>query len=143
MECFGTCMKMSPVSPVGTCQGSCGKHSPNMKCFCDPTCSYTEDCCDDYQNYCLVSGLRWNESLPLPNMSFKLPAFNISVEDAAGWDDKHVPVADEVDIEGELDDRVVELEARKKREKEDKKAAKSRQPGKVQVSNKGVKDEEE
>jgi len=137
MDCFDECMQLSPVNPVGTCQGSCGGHSPNGKCHCDPTCSYTDDCCDDYQNYCLATGLRWNQSVPMPNESFKLPGFNVSVQDAKDWDDKHVPIAEEVDVDGEIDRRAAKLAARKEREKNDKKhALKLRQTRKIQGSKK-------
>lgn len=131
MECFGTCMQMSPVNPVGTCQGSCGTHAPNNKCHCDPTCSYTDDCCDDYQNFCLVGGLRWNESLPLPNKSFTLPAYNVSVNDIDHFDEKHVPVAENVDIDAELEER---LKAKLRRERE---------AGRIKVSNQGHDHEED
>lgn len=145
IECFDTCMKMSPVSPVGTCQRSCGKHAPNMKCFCDPTCSYTNDCCDDYQNYCLVAGMRWNESLPLPNMSFKLPGYNISMDDVEAYDDKRKTNGTIVDVTDEVDAKVKERQKKQEeaeRRQKLKERVKKMQLQKSKVSNQG-KDHEE
>eukprot|EP00746_Dinoflagellata_sp_MGD_P008584 gnl/MRDRNA2_/MRDRNA2_117194_c0_seq1.p1 gnl/MRDRNA2_/MRDRNA2_117194_c0~~gnl/MRDRNA2_/MRDRNA2_117194_c0_seq1.p1 ORF type:complete len:307 (+),score=33.91 gnl/MRDRNA2_/MRDRNA2_117194_c0_seq1:96-1016(+) len=101
-ECYSTCMLKSPVNPVGTCRGSCGGHAPNMKCHCDPTCSYTDDCCDDYENFCLVAGMRWNESLPLPNKTFALPGFNISAKDVDQMGNRHQQVAVRYDVSDEV-----------------------------------------
>lgn len=125
-ECFETCMKRSPVSPVGTCQGSCGGHSPNMKCHCDPTCSYTNDCCDDYENYCLVAGMRWNESLPLPNKTFTLPGFNVSSEDVENFEEKHSPHAVEVNVKEEINRRAKTKLANEKQKVYAEKQAKQR-----------------
>jgi len=73
----------------------------------------------------------------MPNESFKLPGFNVSVQDAKDWDDKHVPIAEEVDVDGEIDRRAAKLAARKEREKNDKKhALKLRQTRKIQGSKK-------
>lgn len=108
-ECFSECMEMSPVSPTGTCRGACGGHSKNMKCECDPTCVYTHDCCDDYENFCLVAGLRWNESLPLPNKTFNLPGFNVSQDDVEMFGHRHKTTAQSVDV-----GKAVEKEAYRK-----------------------------
>lgn len=145
-ECFDSCMKLSPVSPFGTCQGSCGKHSPNMKCFCDPTCSYTDDCCDDYQNFCLVSGMKWNESLPLPNMSFKLPAYNISMKDVEHFEERRTPVAEVVDVTAEVDDKVDERLRQEELEEARRRAEKARQEElarRLKVSNQGHDEKED
>jgi len=117
VECFDTCMKRSPVNPVGTCIGSCGSHSPNHKCHCDPTCSFTNDCCEDYQNYCLVTNMRWNESVGNGTAGFTLPSFNITAKDVKNYDSKHTVVADKTDTQAEVDRRVAAALSEEKREK--------------------------
>lgn len=137
-ECYQTCMQMSPVNPFGTCRGSCGGHAPNMKCHCDPTCSYTDDCCDDYENFCVVAGVRWNESLPLPNMTFTLPGFNISKDDVDQMGDRHKQVAVHYTVSEEIHQRAKkklqqEFNA-EKQEKISKNRAKAEKKGKLMHS---------
>lgn len=123
-ECFLTCMDRSPVNPVGTCRGSCGGLSPNMKCHCDPTCVHTNDCCKDYENFCLVGGLQWNESLPLPNTTFNLPAFNVSKEDVEQMGEKHKQIAKPADVSNEVEKQArIRLHGEQMREKSAKKRA--------------------
>lgn len=124
MECFSTCMKRSPVSPVGTCQGSCGGHAPNMKCHCDPTCAYTEDCCDDYENFCQTAAMRWNESVPLPNMTFTLPSMNVTKDDIEGYEERHTPAAKNV-VEAEVNKEIEERAHHKLYGERDQKKEKS------------------
>jgi len=84
-DCLSDCMDESPVNPEGTCKGSCGTHSQNMECRCDPSCQHLNDCCKDYENYCLVGNLKSGEEIGAP----ELPEFNISAKDIKAFKGKY------------------------------------------------------
>jgi hypothetical protein len=50
--CFNSCFAEAPFHPTSTCAGRCGGHAANGKCFCDITCLYDHDCCDDFESAC-------------------------------------------------------------------------------------------
>lgn len=83
--CLSDCMESSPMNPAGTCKGSCGTHSPNMKCRCDPTCVFMNDCCQDYENFCQVTNLRPGEELKPP----ETPSFNVSNKEIKSFKAKY------------------------------------------------------
>lgn len=104
--CFEECMRRSPVSPVGTCDGSCGKHSPNMKCRCDPSCVYLDDCCKDYDNFCNAVHMKPNQTLPTVGESFPPPQLNVSAKDLDKFGKKHAKNGYTADISEDLDKKV-------------------------------------
>lgn len=79
-HCLHDCAGLSPALEEPTCRSTCGSHSPNRKCWCDPTCHYTGDCCPDYESMC-NGGLQMHHSdaMPLPNETVKPPPMNVTV----------------------------------------------------------------
>jgi V8-like Glu-specific endopeptidase len=43
---------VTPGGPVAECKGYCNSYSPVGKCWCDETCVFYGDCCDDVCDYC-------------------------------------------------------------------------------------------
>lgn len=81
-DCLSDCSLESPASEQeGTCQNSCAGHSANRKCWCDPTCVYTNDCCKDYDNWCRTKS---NATIPMINETLPKPAMNVTQQNLAG-----------------------------------------------------------